>query len=229
MFSTLIAGGGFRGGRVVGASDERGMAVAERPIHPTDLVGAIYERLGIDGSGQTTGGFQDADDPTGPTFMAGDTAEFIYLVTNPGEVALGNVVVTDDAGTPGDNSDDYNPTPVLDGSGFNVGDLNVTQQALQDLQTRTKLLRTFDRFRRDVDRQGTMSALDKFNERAVAMLTSPRTAEAFNLSKEPDELRERYGRTTWGQGLLLARRLVESGVRFVQQQAGCRLSKAAGK
>ena len=49
IFSTLIAGGGFRGGRVVGASDDRGMAVARRPIHPTDLVGAMYELLGIDG------------------------------------------------------------------------------------------------------------------------------------------------------------------------------------
>jgi hypothetical protein len=48
VFSTVIAGGGFKGGRVVGASDERGMDVGERPIYPTDLIGAIYERLGID-------------------------------------------------------------------------------------------------------------------------------------------------------------------------------------
>jgi hypothetical protein len=48
VFSTVVAGGGFMGGRVVGASDERGMDVAERPIHPRDLIGSIYERLGID-------------------------------------------------------------------------------------------------------------------------------------------------------------------------------------
>ncbi|MEO1973510.1 MAG: DUF1501 domain-containing protein, partial [Pirellulaceae bacterium] len=72
-------------------------------------------------------------------------------------------------------------------------------------------------------------ALDKFNERAVAMLTSPRTAKAFDISKEPDEVRDRYGRTGWGQGLLLARRLVESGVRFVQLQASFKLSTEAGR
>jgi len=112
---------------------------------------------------------------------------------------------------------------------FSVGDMTVTQEALKELQTRQRLLNTFDRFRREVDRKGTMSALDKFNERAVAMLTSPRTAEAFNISKEPDEVRDRYGRTSWGQGLLLARRLVESGVRMVQLQASFPLSKEAGR
>ncbi|MBM81482.1 MAG: hypothetical protein CMJ78_12945 [Planctomycetaceae bacterium] len=112
---------------------------------------------------------------------------------------------------------------------FNVSDLTVTQAALEDLNTRKRLLGRFDRFRRELDAKGTMSALDKFNERAIAMLTSPRTAEAFTLSKEPDELRDRYGRTSWGQGLLLARRLVESGVRFVQLQASYRLSKEAGR
>jgi hypothetical protein len=46
-FSTLIAGGGFKGGRVIGATDERGMAVVERPIQPSELLGAIYRQLGI--------------------------------------------------------------------------------------------------------------------------------------------------------------------------------------
>lgn len=48
VFSALLAGGGFRGGEVVGASDAKGMEVAERPVTPADLIGAIYERLGID-------------------------------------------------------------------------------------------------------------------------------------------------------------------------------------
>lgn len=113
--------------------------------------------------------------------------------------------------------------------GFGVKDLQITDQALADLQTRQKLLRNFDRFRRDIDRKRSMVALDKFNERAVDMLTSPRTAEAFHLAKEPDEVRDRYGRTSWGQSLLLARRLVESGVRIVQLQASFPLSKEAGR
>jgi hypothetical protein len=51
--------------------------------------------------------------------------------------------------------------------------------------------------------------------RAVEMLTSPKLARAFQLNDEPESIRERYGRTTYGQSCLLARRLVESGVRFV--------------
>ena len=47
------------------------------------------------------------------------------------------------------------------------------------------------------------------------MLSSPKVKRAFDLSQEPDKLRDAYGRTTYGQGCLLARRLVEAGVRFV--------------
>ncbi len=50
-FSVLVAGGGFKGGRVVGASDERGERVAERPVYPPDLLGSICELLGIDPDG----------------------------------------------------------------------------------------------------------------------------------------------------------------------------------
>jgi len=51
VFSSVLAGGGFRGGRVVGASDARGEAVLDRPVHPWDLIGSIYERMGIDPDG----------------------------------------------------------------------------------------------------------------------------------------------------------------------------------
>ncbi len=47
VFSTLVAGGGFKGGCVLGASDERGESVAEHPVHPSELIGSIYELLGI--------------------------------------------------------------------------------------------------------------------------------------------------------------------------------------
>jgi hypothetical protein len=48
VFSVLVAGGGFKGGRVVGASDEKGEEVKERPVYPIDLLGSIYELAGID-------------------------------------------------------------------------------------------------------------------------------------------------------------------------------------
>jgi hypothetical protein len=48
VFSTVVAGGGFKGGRVVGASDAKGEAVKDRPVYPCDLIGSMYELLGID-------------------------------------------------------------------------------------------------------------------------------------------------------------------------------------
>jgi hypothetical protein len=50
-FSAVVAGGGFKGGRVVGASNEWGTEVAERPVYPQDLIGSMYQLLGIDPDG----------------------------------------------------------------------------------------------------------------------------------------------------------------------------------
>ena len=50
-FSAVVAGGGFKGGHVVGASNEKGLEVAERPVYPVDLIGSMYELLGIDPEG----------------------------------------------------------------------------------------------------------------------------------------------------------------------------------
>ena len=48
VFSAVVAGGGFKGGQVVGASDARGEEVKDRPVYPVDLIGSMYELLGID-------------------------------------------------------------------------------------------------------------------------------------------------------------------------------------
>jgi uncharacterized protein (DUF1501 family) len=48
VFSAVVAGGGFKGGQVVGASDAKGEDVKDRPVYPTDLIASIYELLGID-------------------------------------------------------------------------------------------------------------------------------------------------------------------------------------
>ncbi len=63
----------------------------------------------------------DADDAPGVEFEEGDDITFTYVVTNTGEVELSNIVVTDDNATPGDASDDFNPTPTMSG-GYNIGD-----------------------------------------------------------------------------------------------------------
>src|SRR6202795_3249766 len=57
--------------------------------------------------------------------------------------------------------------------------------------------------------------IDAHYQRALTMLTTPNFRRAFDLAAEPVAIRERYGPTTYGQGCLLARRLVEAGVRFV--------------
>jgi hypothetical protein len=50
-FSAVVAGGGFKGGEILGASNATGEEVAQRPVYPQDLLGSIYELLGIDPDG----------------------------------------------------------------------------------------------------------------------------------------------------------------------------------
>jgi uncharacterized protein (DUF1501 family) len=66
--------------------------------------------------------------------------------------------------------------------------------------------------RRDLERSADVEARGRHYHAAVDLLTSSKAREAFDLTKESDATRERYGRTRWGQQLLLARRLVEAGV-----------------
>ena len=63
--------------------------------------------------------------------------------------------------------------------------------------------------------EGAGAARERLNEVALRLLTDPRVRTAVDLSREPDRVRDRYGRTKMGQSLLLARRLLEAGVRFV--------------
>jgi Protein of unknown function (DUF1501) len=83
------------------------------------------------------------------------------------------------------------------------------------LENRRRLLEHVERFRRDFDPSGQFAATDTYRALAFELLTSPRVAAAFDLAKEPDALRDRYGRHLWGQGCLLARRLAEAGTAVV--------------
>lgn len=80
---------------------------------------------------------------------------------------------------------------------------------------RRGLLGAFDRARRDVDASGLMDGLDRFDQQAFTMVLSDAARAAFDIRKEDPRLRDRYGRHQWGQSALMARRLVEAGVRFV--------------
>jgi hypothetical protein len=95
------------------------------------------------------------------------------------------------------------------------GDLRLIGGITEErLSTRTNLLATMDRIRRDVDGSGKMKAFDTFTQRAVGVDTSGKVADALDLGKEDEKVSERYGRAT-GQMFLTARRLVEAGVRVV--------------
>ena len=93
------------------------------------------------------------------------------------------------------------------------------------LRDRRSLLASFDRFRRQVDRGGLTDGMDEFHQQAFELLTSPRLAEALDLSRENSETRRRYGldrgypneregKTLLDQ-FLLARRVIEAGARCV--------------
>lgn len=88
------------------------------------------------------------------------------------------------------------------------------------LEDRRSLLANFDSMRRDTDRTKRYEAMDKFERQAYDLVTSSQAREAFDISKEKPELRERYGRHSWGQSTLLARRLVEAGTTFVTVHFG---------
>ena len=81
---------------------------------------------------------------------------------------------------------------------------------------RKGLLNALDTFQAKTEHQQAFArTYDKFQERALGMITSPKAKEAFEIGREPEKVRDAYGRNRVGQGLLLARRLVEAGVRFV--------------
>lgn len=112
----------------------------------------------------------------------------------------------------------YNPMEVGDPNkeDFRVSNLKLTDGITTGrLDDRLQILRGLDRFRRDADALGHFAAMDAFQVSAYDMLSGPAVQRAFDISSEDSRLRDRYGRTRLGQGCLLARRLVEAGVTFV--------------
>jgi len=83
------------------------------------------------------------------------------------------------------------------------------------LQRRQSLLASVDAVTRTIEANDQLAAYDQFQKRAAEMVLSGEARDAFAIDAETTELRDRYGRTTFGQSCLLARRLVERGVGFV--------------
>jgi uncharacterized protein (DUF1501 family) len=83
------------------------------------------------------------------------------------------------------------------------------------LASRHSLLQSIDQQRRLLDETAEVQTFDGYQQRALNLLTSSTTARAFDLASEPVQVRERYGRTQFGQSCLLARRLAEAGVPII--------------
>ena len=98
---------------------------------------------------------------------------------------------------------------------FSVKDLTLPGGVnLDEARSRADLLGALDRQFQSVAKSPLIDSMDEFFEKAFDLISSPAAKKAFDISAEPDSLRDAYGRTTLGQGALLARRLVEAGVRL---------------
>jgi len=99
---------------------------------------------------------------------------------------------------------------------FRVPNIGGPDQAgLDRIQQRMSLREQLDRLTKSADDHGSLAAGDQFEKLAWSMLASPEARKAFDLTQESPAVRDRYGRNTWGQQCLLARRLVEAGVELV--------------
>jgi hypothetical protein len=104
---------------------------------------------------------------------------------------------------------------------FRVQDLNLPD-GIDDSRfaTRRHVLEAVNEHFAKKEKADGLAAMDTFYERAYSLISSPKAREAFNVNAEPAAIRDEYGRNPAGQRMLMARRLVEAGVRFVSLQYG---------
>jgi hypothetical protein len=132
-------------------------------------------------------------------------------------------VISDGSITPGQHASflGQQHDPFFIGQDPSAADFRLPELSLPDgltpqrLENRREVMNLLDREARLLEISPRARGLDAHYQRALTMLTSRTFRRAFDLSSEPAAVRDRYGRTTYGQGCLLARRLVEAGVRFV--------------
>jgi hypothetical protein len=86
---------------------------------------------------------------------------------------------------------------------------------LERLQSRRELQNRLASAVRTTETSGAVQTMDQYQQRAFDLVTSPRVQAAFDIQREPVQVRQRYGQHPWGEAALLARRLVEAGVTFV--------------
>jgi uncharacterized protein (DUF1501 family) len=119
----------------------------------------------------------------------------------------------------------YNPFTVTDDPNrptFNVRALALPKGlSLERIDARRTLVSGLDTaFRQAEVKSQDLAGMDKFYQQAYEILSSPKARAAFDIAKEPDDVRTKYGKNPFGQACLLARRLIEAGVRFVSLDFG---------
>src|SRR5437879_4653936 len=98
---------------------------------------------------------------------------------------------------------------------FSVKDLTLPVGiSYEESIARKGLLAKLDRDFREAEKSSLLDSMEEFYRKAYGLIASPAARKAFDIAAEPDKLRDAYGRTGVGQGCLLARRLIESGVRL---------------
>ena len=148
--------------------------------------------------------------------LAPNTNGMPTFVAYPHVIADGSVTPGQHASFLGKMHDPLLFTEDPNAASFKLPELSLPANlSLDRLHRRREMQRLVDQQARLLDYSAEARGFDEYYDRAIGMLTSDRVRQAFDLSSEKKEVRERYGRTTYGQGCLLARRLVESGVKFV--------------
>jgi len=130
-------------------------------------------------------------------------ASFLGVAHNP--IRIGEYSYGDEAGR----------LPTAEAKSFQL----LAELSQDRLSGRLGLAQQLDRVRRDVDNRGTFDSMDRMTQQALDILLSGRTRDALDVTKEDPKTRERYG-PGWGEQTLMARRLVEAGVRFVTVNTG---------
>ncbi len=177
------------------------------------------------GSLQLLSGDPDAQDklrPIYPDFMSvANRLRFDPRRTLPNYIGVNPIVRYDNftiAG-PAYLGESYGPFAVTgdpNSPAFRVPNIGLADPREQrQLAGRAALHKDLDSLRRHLDQSRAIDSMDRFQAQALNLLTSREAAEAFDLNREPARARDRYGRNTWGQQLLMARRLVEAGVEII--------------
>lgn len=134
----------------------------------------------------------------------------------PAYVAIPRITRYGGAGWLGESYNPFETVKDTNAKDFAVPNLTLINGLTADrVSDRRKLLTGFDTARHIAESNGIAEAYDDFTHQAFDLVTGKAAQEAFDLSREPDAVRDRYGRHSTGQNMLLARRLVEAGVTYV--------------